>query len=269
MNADISGGDVRQRRLEALHVERVLQHLAIRLDENRKTRELRLTVCSRSSALSRCSQSGIRRRGLPRGSSNARAAFILKRAPKSEVEPTSSITSCSASAPERPSSDWTGAHPEVGQAQHDAVVGRLHLKIGVVDRFAHALSERHSPRRVDSAAECGVDHDAHGAVSSLNCSMTMFLSSGTMPVAARCEAMYFTSELAVAASQPYSAASLASFGCFGQLSTQRADAMTEHQSIAPCTRRARTASAPAFPGAGVTTTRSCSIAAILHVDEPS
>ena len=42
------------------------------------------TACSRSSALSRCSQSGMRRRGLPRGSSSARAAFMRKRAPNSD-----------------------------------------------------------------------------------------------------------------------------------------------------------------------------------------
>src|SRR3990170_6863362 len=40
MNPDISGGDLSESVLETLHVERFLKHLPIRLDEDRKAREL-------------------------------------------------------------------------------------------------------------------------------------------------------------------------------------------------------------------------------------
>jgi hypothetical protein len=52
-------------------------------------------------------------------------------------------------------------HPQIGESEHYAIIGRLHLQIGVVDRFAHALGECHPPRSVDPAAERGVDHDPH------------------------------------------------------------------------------------------------------------
>ena len=44
------------------------------------------------------SQSGMRLFGIPRGNSSARPAFMRNRAPNSDDAPTSSITSCSASA---------------------------------------------------------------------------------------------------------------------------------------------------------------------------
>ena len=188
------------------------------------------TVCSRSSDLSRCSQSGIRRRGFPRGSSSARAAFILNRAPNSDVEPDflhhQLLRSGAGESEQRLN---RRADAEIRQAQHDTVVGSLHLQVGVVDRFAHALRECHSPRSVDPPAESGMNHDAHGSGFVPELLDDDVLSSGTIPVAARCDAMYFTSEFAVAASQPYSACQSLFVGSLGQLSTQCADAMTEHQ----------------------------------------
>ena len=41
---------------------------------------------------------------------------------------------------------------EVGETQHDAVIGRLHLYFDA-EPFAHAPAERHAPWRVDAAAE--------------------------------------------------------------------------------------------------------------------
>ena len=106
----------------------------------------------------------MRRRGLPRGRSSARAAFIRKRAPNSDVDPTSSITSCAASAAlDAQQCADRCRRSEVRKPQHDAVVGGLHLHIGFAESVACALRQRHSPRSVDAAAERRVKHHAHCA----------------------------------------------------------------------------------------------------------
>ena len=113
--AQLAGAIAAEHVAQPVHVERVLQHVAVRLDEDRKRRELAHRL-QQVGALSRCSQSGIRRRGLPRGSSSARAAFIRNRAPNSDDAPTSSSTSRSASADAERAEGVDGRRPRRGPA---------------------------------------------------------------------------------------------------------------------------------------------------------
>ena len=53
--------------------------------------------------------------------------------------------------------------PATKGSKRKAMIGRLHLQVGVVDRLAHALGQRHPPRCVDSSAERRVNDDADGA----------------------------------------------------------------------------------------------------------
>ena len=120
-------------------------------------------------------------------------------------------------------------HAEVGKPQHDPVVRRLHLQIRVVDRLAHPLRQRHSPRRVDASTERGVNHDAHRArlVAELFDDDVAIVRHHTgrrtlrrdvldQRIGRRCVTGVFSGQ------------SLFVWR-FRQLSPQRADAMTEHQ----------------------------------------
>ena len=153
------------------------------------------------SALRRCSQSGMRRRGLPRGRRSARAAFIRNRAPNSDVLPTSSTTRRSRLgrlAARRIAFTGSGA-AEVGEAQHDAVVGGLHLNLGQCppssprSPFLPASDSATRWRAPCPTARSRVRRTARAAraerhpTSSRKCSRTSSRSSGTdAATTARC-----------------------------------------------------------------------------------
>ena len=106
------------------------------------------TVCSRSCALSRWSQSGMRRRGLPRGSSSARAAFMRKRAPNSDDSPISSSTaSLRLVRREAPQGVERHRPVEIRETQHDAVVRGLHLHVRTGVRVASVAAAKRTRAR--------------------------------------------------------------------------------------------------------------------------
>ena len=163
----------------------------------------RRTASSRSSALSRCSHSGIRRFGDPRGKSSARAAFMRKRAPNSDVLPTSFITRVSASSAERCRSAESGAVvPRLGSRSMipSSVVCTCTSIPGSASRTRCASAIPQGAFTRPPNTECRMIRTA--PISSRNCSMTIVRSSGTTPVDARCSAIYERSDCAHAASTP-------------------------------------------------------------------
>ena len=126
---------------------------------------------------------------------------MRNRAPNSDDAPTSSSTSRFGLLDRKllRIASIGGAPPRFGQAQHQPVVGGLHLDVDA-EPLAHAAAERHSPRRVDASAEWRVQHHAHGADFVAKVLEHEVRSSGTMPVMARWACTYSTSERTVGSS---------------------------------------------------------------------
>ena len=209
--AIVADGEVVEHARERRHVERVLQHVAIRLDENRERRELphRLEQVERLEPLQ--PERHPAPRIAARQEQRARRVHAEARA-EQRRRPTSSSTRRSASSARQLAEHADRQRvAEVRQPQHDAVVGRLHLQLERRDRrarlgparqpFANAAGERHSPRRVHASAERRVQHDAHRAhlVAEL-LDDERPLVGHDRPSTARCCCTYSTSDVVVASS---------------------------------------------------------------------
>ncbi len=239
----------------------------------------------------------MRRRGSPRGRSNARAAFMRKRAPKRDELPISSSTlRCASSGVKlRMTSSGSGlARGGRRSMMPSSVVWTCTSKSGpdcpgISVRFPRCArdeippplpSPSHSLTRLARAIPHGaftlppkgewmttrVESD-----SSRNCSTTSCLSSGTTPVAPRCSRTKFTTDRIVATSHSYRFASAAMFwGVSATTAARRSSPMRvamcgARDMYSPCQKGIRAGA----PGAGRTMTRSCSIACTFQVDEPS
>ena len=141
------------------HVERVLEHLAVRLDENREARKaphrveqierLETLQPQRHPPLGRSARQEQRARGI-----HAKARAEQRRAPDLVHHASFSLL-----RGEMHQRRQRRRAPEIRKPQHDSIVGRLHLHLHPRQRLTHALRERHPPGRIHAPAEHGMQND--------------------------------------------------------------------------------------------------------------
>src|SRR5687768_2200919 len=160
VNGDRSALHVVQHRAQTIHVERILQHIAIRLHKDREARELshRLKEIERLQALEPQRHSSP---GVPTWQEKRTRSVHPE--PRSEQRRRSDLLHhqllCFRSRKSK-ESGYRCRSAEIRHAEHHTVVRRLDLHFTALQAVARTLRQCHSPRSVDSSTECRMKHHA-------------------------------------------------------------------------------------------------------------